>query len=210
MPSAPTRWTPLMVPCVVALSLALALAANTSADPGDPPATDTPVAGVPGSPIAQAPDAPVARATDPPTVSSPAVGQIQAAAPIADDPSPAAVDACGRFAVVLQGTAVYYDNFAEALETYEQPEYAEVIRKSNTLSRTALREGAAEALSASNTPGLVPDIASPMRSWSLDATKLLIKMGLRGTGETLDTTVAEMNNNAYTVQLACAAAGTHA
>ncbi|MDY6997509.1 MAG: hypothetical protein SW019_12970 [Actinomycetota bacterium] len=186
MASAATRWTACAVSWVAALPLSLLLAATASADPDDAPATEAPVASTPES------------------------GQVLVAAPVADGAAPAAVAACGRYATVLQGTAVYYDNFAEALETYAQPEYREVIRNSNTLGRTALREGAAEALSAANTPGLAPAIAAPMRSWSLGATKLLIKMGLRGTGDTLDTTVAEMNNDAYAVQLACAAAGTHA
>lgn len=147
---------------------------------------------------------------DPSAAGTSAVGPVQVMAPTADSADPAAVSACGRFALVLDGTALYYENFAEALETYRQPGDAEVVRSSSTLSRTALRQGAADALSASNIPGLAPQIAAPMRSWSLKATKLLIKMGLRGTGETLDTTAAEMNSEAYAVQQACAAAGTHA
>lgn len=174
------------LPVAAALALALTLATDAAAQPEDPSATDAPVAG------------------------TAVAAQVQAAAPIAGDADPAAVAACGQYSIALQATAAYYDNFAEALETYDAPEYSDVIRRSNTLGRTALREGAAMALSASNTAGLAPQIASPMRSWSLDATKLLIKMGLRGTGDTLDTTVNRMNNDAYAVQLACAAAGTHA
>jgi hypothetical protein len=57
---------------------------------------------------------------------------------------------------------------------------------------------------------LQPEIASPMRSWSLGATALLVKMGLRIPGDSLNNTATSMNNNAEQVQEACAAAGTHA
>ena len=49
-----------------------------------------------------------------------------------------------------------------------------------------------------------------MRRWSVDATKLLIKMGLRGGQDTLNVTVDELNNDAEAAQQGCAAAGTHA
>ncbi|WP_234785292.1 hypothetical protein [Mycolicibacterium mucogenicum] len=76
--------------------------------------------------------------------------------------------------------------------------------------RTALRKAAAAAMTASTTPGLQPEIAAPMRAWSVDATKLLLIMGLRGGGDTLDNAATELNNDAYDAQTACAAAGTHA
>ncbi|MDA2889385.1 hypothetical protein PDG61_00520 [Mycolicibacterium sp. BiH015] len=135
----------------------------------------------------------------------------QTPAPPADDADPAAVAACQQFAAVLQGTSLYYGQFADALETYEDPDYSTPsISTANVLGRTALRQGAGLALGAANTPGLAPDIAGPMRSWSLGATKLLLKMGLRTSGETLNLSVAELNADATTVQTACAAAGTHA
>ena len=65
-------------------------------------------------------------------------------------------------------------------------------------------------MQAAQTPGLDPTIADPMRIWSLGATKLLLKMGLRISGESLNSTATEMNNQAEKAQLACAAAGTHA
>ena len=43
-------------------------------------------------------------------------------------------------------------------------------------------------MTAANTPGLQPEIADPMRTWSVDATKLLVKMGLRIPGDSLNTT----------------------
>ncbi len=65
-------------------------------------------------------------------------------------------------------------------------------------------------MQAAQTPGLDPAIADPMRIWSLGATKLLVKMGLRIPGDSLNGTATEMNNQAEKVQMACATAGTHA
>jgi hypothetical protein len=49
-----------------------------------------------------------------------------------------------------------------------------------------------------------------MRSWSVGAAKLFVKMGIGMTGSTLDSTATEVNTNAEAVQRGCAAAGTHA
>ena len=65
-------------------------------------------------------------------------------------------------------------------------------------------------MDAANTPGLSPEIADPMRSWSVGAAKLFVKMGIGMRGSTLDSTATEVNNNAEAVQRGCAAAGTHA
>lgn len=141
----------------------------------------------------------------------PAPGPVEFSAPVSGDANPAAVAACGQFADVLDATAVYYGDFADALETYAQPDYQDpAVSTSNVTGRTALRQGAGVTMSAANTPGLPPEIANPMRSWSWGATKLLVKMGLRGGGESLNSTANEMNNDALGVQEACAAAGTHA
>ena len=139
----------------------------------------------------------------------PAPEPVQVATADADGADPAAVAACSQFAQVLDATAEYYGDFADNLDStqaYRDPSVAD----SNTLGRTALRQGAGVAMSAAGTPGLPPPVADPMRAWSFDATKLLIKMGLRGAPNSLDTTASEMNNNALAVQQACAAAGTHA
>jgi hypothetical protein len=136
-------------------------------------------------------------------------GPVQvAAAPTSDNADPAALAACAQFAQVLEGSSVYYGDFADSFEasSYADP----AVSSSNLVGRTALREGAALAMSAANTPGLQPDIANPMRTWSLGATKLLVKMGLRIPGESLNSTATEMNNQATNVQMACATAGTHA
>lgn len=139
--------------------------------------------------------------------SAPATIQV-APAPTSDNADPAAVSACSQFASVLDGSSSYYGDFADSFEgsSYRDP----AVASSNVTGRTALRESAALAMNAANTPGLAPDIAQPMRVWSLGATKLLMKMGLRMSGEGLNSTATEMNNRATQVQKACAAAGTHA
>jgi hypothetical protein len=128
----------------------------------------------------------------------------------ADPNSPAAV-ACSQFAAALEGSSSYYNNFADMIEGTVHPDYSDpTISSTNTTGRTALRQSAALALTAAGTPGLQPEISNPMRAWSVDATKLLVKMGLRGGGETLNFTATELNDDAGAVQMACAAAGTHA
>ncbi len=76
--------------------------------------------------------------------------------------------------------------------------------------RTALRQAAAEALSAAGTPGLPPEIANPMRQWSMSATKLVLLMGLHTRVDTINGAATDLNTNTNNVQFACAAAGTHA
>jgi hypothetical protein len=170
-----------LIAATVALGVGLAVAPSALADPDD-------AASDPGVP------APVTMA-----------------GPTADNADPAAVQACGNFAQALDTSSTYYGDFADNLETYSEPDYQdEATRDSNSVGRTALRQSASVALDAAGTPGLTPDIADPMRSWSWGATKLLLKMGLHGSGDGLNTTANEMNDNATKVQTACAAAGTHA
>lgn len=152
---------------------------------------------------------PVTAFADDVTVDPSAPGPVQVATvATSDNADPAAVTACASFAEALDGTSVYYGDFADAIEgsDYADPS----VSDSNVVGRTALRQAAAVAMSAANTPGLAPPVADPMRSWSLGATKLLVKMGLRIPGDSLNTTATEMNNQATTAQEACAAAGTHA
>jgi hypothetical protein len=131
-----------------------------------------------------------------------------AAVPTADNADPSAVAACTQFASVLDGSSTYYGDFADS---FEGSDYADpAVSSSNVTGRKALRESAALAMNAANTPGLSPDIAEPMRVWSLGATKLLVRMGLHMSGDGLNSTATEMNDQAAKVQEACAAAGTHA
>ena len=133
---------------------------------------------------------------------------VQVAAVASDNADPVAVVACSQFATVLEGSSAYYGDF---MDSFEGTNYADpAVQSSNVTGRTALRESAAIAMSAANTPGLRPDIAGPMRTWSLGATKLLVRMGLRMSNDGLSSTATEMNNQAAMVQEGCAAAGTHA
>jgi len=150
-----------------------------------------------------------------PTASADDVGTDGSAGPIvvtpvdpSDNATDASVTACGTFAQVLEGSANYYGDFADSFEGSDYSDPA--VDSSNAVGRTALRQSAAIAMTAAQEPGLDPSIADPMRIWSLGATKLLVMMGLRIPGEALNGTVTEMNNRAEQVQMACAAAGTHA
>jgi hypothetical protein len=125
-----------------------------------------------------------------------------------DSSTEPAVAACGTFAQVLDGSSNYYGDFADSFEGSDYSDPA--VDSSNAVGRTALRESASIAMQAAQTPGLDPSIANPMRVWSLGATKLLVMMGLRIPGDSLNSTANEMNNQAEQVQLACAASGTHA
>ena len=133
--------------------------------------------------------------------------QVQAVT-MSDNAQPAAVVACGNFAQALDGASIYYGEFSDSFEgsDYNDP----AVQSSNEVGRTALRQAAGVAIDSANTPGLDPSVADPMRAWSADATKLLLKMALRIPGDSLNTTATEMNNDATNAQQACAAAGTHA
>lgn len=139
-------------------------------------------------------------------VQSPAV-QVNAV-PMSDAATEPAVTACGAFAEALDGAANYYGEFADSLEgtDYSDPG----VQSTNETGRTALRQAAGVAMDAANTPGLDPAVGDPMRAWSADATKLLLKMALHIPGDSLNTTATEMNTDATNAQQACAAAGTHA
>jgi hypothetical protein len=175
---------------LAALGVALAVAPAASADP----AADSPP-----DPSALAVPAPAPEA---------AVADI---APPTDDGGSASV-ACKQFSVALNYAAANYEDFAYNsagggnVVNYADP----TVQNSNVVGRTALREAAATALNASMTPGLQPDISSPMQSWSLRATKLVLIMGLRGGGDSLNATATNLNTDAHDVQMACAAAGTPA
>jgi hypothetical protein len=130
---------------------------------------------------------------------------VQAATVTSPNADPAAVTACAKFAQALDSASDGYGNYADSLDDNDG-----TANVSNVAGRTSLRQSAAVAMDAANTPGLSPDIADPMRAWSLGAAKLIVKMGLNMTGGTLDSTATEVNTNAEAVQRACAAAGTHA
>lgn len=172
---------------LVALGIGLAVVPTASADPTDADQTQQPAPG-PGTSV-------------PSTIT-----------PVSADDNPAAADACKQFSAAMNYAATNYEDFAYATAgggnyvNYGDPE----VTRSNTIGRTALREAAGVAMNASNTPGLQPEISAPMQAWSLGAGKLLVIMGLRGGGDSLNAAANELNTDARNVQMACAAAGSRA
>ena len=160
----------------------LASAPVCGADPADPVADPTPV--------------PAETAAAPESLASPV------------ESGNTLIDACKQFEAALNVAAANYEDFAYA--TAGGGDYVDYqdqnVWRTNIIGRTALRQAAAAALSASGMPGLPPEVSDPMRSWSLGATKLLVVMGLHGGGDSLNSSVAEMNTDAHNAQMACAAA----
>jgi hypothetical protein len=166
------------------LGIGLAVIPTASADPTDPDQTEQQPAG-------------------------PGTGLPSTITPVSADSDPAAADACKQFSAAMNYAATNYEDFAYATAgegnyvNYGDPN----VTRSNTIGRSALREAAGVAMDASNTPGLPPEISAPMRAWSLHAGKLLVIMGLRGGGDSLNSTATELNTDARNVQMSCAAAG---
>jgi hypothetical protein len=182
------RWHRALGVALFAALPALAAIPIASADPGDPPPVD-PVSG----------NAP-APAADP------------AGADLSPDAHDAVSTACRQFGSALDLAASNYEDFAYATAgsgnavNYQDPN----VLQSNLLGRTALREAAGTALESARTPGLPGDVADPMRTWSLHATKLVLIMGLRGGGDSLNSAATELNTDANNVQMACALNGSRA
>ncbi|MGA5463580.1 hypothetical protein [Mycobacterium sp. NPDC050041] len=130
-----------------------------------------------------------------------------AAAPLDGQP---ASDACTQFGAALDHAATYYSDFADAIAGDRWTFRDANVVGTNDDARTALRQSAAAAMKAAGTPGLQPEIANPMRAWSVGATKLLLVMGLHGSGDRMNSAAAELNNRATDTQMACAQAGTQA
>ena len=128
-----------------------------------------------------------------------------ALAPTPDSANPVG-DACNRFAAALSHAATEYEEFAYA--TAGEGNYVDYadpnVERYSLIGRAALRESAAEILDASRTAGLAPDIADPMRDWSLHATKLLLIMSVRGGGDSLNNAANQLNSDAERAQMACA------
>ena len=82
----------------------------------------------------------------------------------------------------------------------------ETVTNANIAGRTALKQAAGAALNASGIPGAAPEATAPMRSWSLSAAKMVLVMGVRGGGDTLNSTATDMNQTAHEAQVACAVA----
>ena len=180
---------------ISAAVLATSSASVAWADPADNPGAGSP------APAENAPGPEVfAAGADP--------GGPVAAAPQSGDP---VADACRHFGAALNVAASNYEDFAYATAgngntvDYQDPN----VWRTNVIGRTALREAAATALAAARTPGLPPEVADPMTAWSLRATKLLVVMGLRGGGDSLNSNANELNSDAHDAQMACATHGGH-
>lgn len=137
---------------------------------------------------------------------APAVGQgISESVAVQGDPI---TDACNQFSAAIGVAAANYEEFAYATAgtgnyvNYQDP----TVSRSNVVGRTALREAAGAALDASRMPGLPPEVSDPMQAWSLHATKLLVIMGLRGGGDSLNNAATQLNADAENAQTACALA----
>ena len=143
-------------------------------------------------------------------VSGPLPGPDDLAVP--DDsvvPADSVATACKQFTIALDVASSNYEDFAYAsagggnFVDYQDPNVA----RTGLIARTALRESAAVALSSAQTPGLPQDVSDPMRSWSMRATKLSLILSLRGGGDSMNATVADMNADGQDAQIACARAG---
>jgi hypothetical protein len=184
-----TSHTPgrLLSALLLAGGIALAMAPTALADPADADAAGTDDPG--------------------PAMELPGVS----ARPIEDGDAPqATVEACKAFSVALNYAASNYEDFAyNTAGGGNTVNYTDgSVVSANSVGRTALRQAASMSMSAATTPGLPPDIADPMRSWSLRAAKMVLIMGLHGGGDTLNSTATDMNTDAHDVQMACAKAGT--
>jgi len=183
------RWQKALGAALFAALPALTALPNASADPADP----GPVNPVPGD-------------VAPPPAAVPEVADLP------PDVHDAVSTACRQFGSALDLAASNYEDFAYATAgngnavDYQNPE----VVQSNLLGRTALREAAGAALDAAGTPGLPGDVADPMRTWSLHATKLVLIMGLRGGGDSLNSAATDLNTDANNAQMACALNGSHA
>ena len=153
-------------------------------------------------------------AADPPPTELAAPADVAPAPELvgSQDPGSAVPDACGQFGAALNLAATKYEDFAYAIAgsgndvNYQDP----LVIQANAIGRAALRAAAGTALDASRTPGLPPQVADPMKSWSVRATKLLVIMGLHAGGDSLNATATDLNTDAQNVQMACALNGGHA
>lgn len=115
-------------------------------------------------------------------------------------------DACARFDQAISIAALNYEEFAYATAgngnqvDYSDPE----VGRSNVIGRNALRGAAAAALDASRMPGLPPEVSDPMQAWSMHAAKLVVIMGLRRGGDSLNAAATQLNIDADNAQMACA------
>lgn len=128
------------------------------------------------------------------------------ASPVVSQNGNPIADACARFDQVITIAALNYEDFAYATAgngnqvDYSDPE----VGRSNILGRNALRGAAAAALGTSRMPGLPPEVSDPMQAWSVHAAKLVVIMGLRRGGDSLNAAATQLNVDADNALMACA------
>ncbi|MBA0046824.1 hypothetical protein [Mycobacterium sp. NPDC050853] len=144
------------------------------------------------------------------TVQAPGPAVVSAPAPTSDGATPAAIEACAKFATALDYASTNYSDFANNLAGMEGNYSDAYVSSSNGTGRSALREAAEFANEAANTPDLDPAIADPIRSWATNANKLMILMGVRAPVDGVNGKANDLNADAEKAQMACAQAGTHA
>ena len=117
-------------------------------------------------------------------------------------------DACGLFNKAVNYAAINYEDFADySAGSGNYVNYADqTVVNANLAGRTALRQAVAASLAAATTPGVPPEVTAPMQAWSMSAAKLVLVMGVRGGGDTLNSTATDLNQSAHDAQMACAAA----
>ena len=200
---------------LVAFGVGVAVCPTASADPTGPDQPQPP-APVPGT----VPEAAAAPGVLPDAAAAPGAplgptGAPQGAAPDAapmqssGDPTK---DSCDLFNKAVNYAAINYEDFADySAGSGNYVNYADqTVVNANVAGRTALRQAAAAALNASGIPGAPPEVTTPMRSWSLSAAKLVVVMGVRGGGDTLNSTATDLNRDAHDAQMACATAQANA
>lgn len=146
----------------------------------------------------------------PASAQAPGPAVVSVPAPTSDNATPAAVEACAKFATALDYAATNYSDFAENLAGMEGNYGDAYVSSSNGTGRTALREAASFANEAADTPDLDPAVSGPMRSWATNANKLMILMGVRASVDGVNGKASDLNIDAQNAQMACAQAGTHA
>jgi hypothetical protein len=175
---------------LLAFGVGLAVVPTASADPTDTDQTE-PGAALPATPGASAPSSFTA---------------------VTVEESPASAAACKQFSAAMNYAASGYEDFAyNSAGSGNYVNYGDpFVADANAAGRSALKEAAAAAMSASTTPGLQPEISAPMQSWSFNAARLYVIMAVSGGGDALNSAATDLNVDARKVQMACVAAGTRA
>ena len=191
---------------LIAFGIGLAVVPAASADPGQPGQPQPPA---PGAEPLQETVAAAGPGMSPGPADAPKGTDPQANMQSTGDPTK---DACDLFNKAVGYASINYEDFADfSAGSGNSVNYLDPsVGNANLAGRTALRQSAAAALSASTIPGVPPDVSAPMQSWSLNAAKMVLVMGVRGGGDSLNSTATQLNTDAKNAQMACAAAATRA